>query len=100
MIEPIGNVGNFLRVFNNFSSGINYRFYLNFYFVFVLKIIFISVLVKRKLIIFVSVSTSVHENIADPIFLCPYPFLKLVSFLGANRTINASVGPQLLKGAI
>src|SRR6218665_1030764 len=31
-----------------------------------------------------------------PIFLLPYHFLKLVSFLGANRTRSASVGPQLL----
>ena len=35
-----------------------------------------------------------------PIFLCPYLFLKLVSFLGANRTKSASVGPRLLRGAI
>src|SRR6218665_3998544 len=31
-----------------------------------------------------------------PIFLRPYHFLKLVSFLGANRTKNASVFPWLL----
>src|SRR6218665_2447897 len=35
-----------------------------------------------------------------PIFLRPYHFLKLVSFLGANRTKSASVCPWLLKGAI
>jgi len=35
-----------------------------------------------------------------PIFLCPYHFLKLVSFLGANRTKSASVCPWLLRGAI
>src|SRR6218665_683144 len=32
-----------------------------------------------------------------PIFLRPYHFLKLVSFLGANRTKNSSVGPRLLR---
>src|SRR6218665_592033 len=31
-----------------------------------------------------------------PIFLHPYHFLKLVSFLGAKRTKGASVGPRLL----
>jgi len=35
-----------------------------------------------------------------PIFQRPYNFSKLVSFLGANRTKRASVGPQLLRGAI
>src|SRR6218665_3012015 len=35
-----------------------------------------------------------------PIFLCPYHFLKLVSFFGANRTKSASVCPWLLRGAI
>src|SRR6218665_2251416 len=35
-----------------------------------------------------------------PIVLLPYHFLKLVSFLGANRTKSASVGPRLLRGAI
>ena len=35
-----------------------------------------------------------------PIFLLPYHFLKLVSFLGANRTKSASVGPRLLRGSI
>src|SRR6218665_363567 len=35
-----------------------------------------------------------------PIFLRPYHFLKLVSFLGANRTKSASVGPRLLRGPI
>src|SRR6218665_1546635 len=35
-----------------------------------------------------------------PIFLHPYHFLKLVSFLGANRTKSASVCPWLLRGAI
>ena len=35
-----------------------------------------------------------------PIFLLPYHFLKPVSFLGANRTKSASVGPRLLRGAI
>src|SRR6218665_732551 len=35
-----------------------------------------------------------------PIFLCPYHFLKLVSFLGANRTKSASVCPWLLRGSI
>src|SRR6218665_1682339 len=35
-----------------------------------------------------------------PIFLRPYHFLKLVSFLGANRTKSASVCPWLLRGAI
>src|SRR6218665_3526994 len=34
------------------------------------------------------------------IFLRPYHFLKLVSFLGANRTKSASVCPWLLRGAI
>src|SRR6218665_1044987 len=33
-----------------------------------------------------------------PIFLLPYHFSKFVSFLGANRTKSASVGP--LRGAI
>src|SRR6218665_2900126 len=35
-----------------------------------------------------------------PIFLLPYHFLKLVSFLGANRTKSASVCLWLLRGAI
>src|SRR6218665_1397289 len=35
-----------------------------------------------------------------PIFLRPYHFLKLVSFLGANRTKSASVCLWLLRGAI
>jgi len=35
-----------------------------------------------------------------PIFLRHYHFLKLVSFLGANRTKSASVCPWLLRGAI
>src|SRR6218665_2668 len=35
-----------------------------------------------------------------PIFLRPYHFLKLVSFLGANRTKSASVCLFLLRGAI
>src|SRR6218665_2085575 len=35
-----------------------------------------------------------------PIFLRPYHFLKLVSFLGANRTKSASVCIWLLRGAI
>src|SRR6218665_3244467 len=35
-----------------------------------------------------------------PIFLLPYHFLKFVSFLGANRTKSASVGPRLLKCGI
>ena len=35
-----------------------------------------------------------------PIFLHPYHFLKLVSFLGANRTKSASVCLWLLRGAI
>jgi len=35
-----------------------------------------------------------------PIFLRPYLFLKLVSFLGANRTKSTSVGPQLLRGTV
>src|SRR6218665_3453781 len=35
-----------------------------------------------------------------PIVLLPYHFLKLVSFLGANRTKSASVGPRLFMGAI
>ena len=35
-----------------------------------------------------------------PICLRPYHFLKLVSFLGANRTKSASVCPWLLRGAI
>src|SRR6218665_3801284 len=35
-----------------------------------------------------------------PIFLRPYHFLKLVSFLGANRTKSAFVCPWLLRGAI
>src|SRR6218665_2026142 len=35
-----------------------------------------------------------------PIFLHPYRFLKLVSFLGANRTKSASVCPWLLRGTI
>src|SRR6218665_869465 len=35
-----------------------------------------------------------------PIFLRPYHFLKLVSFLGANRTKRASVCLWLLRGAI
>ena len=35
-----------------------------------------------------------------PIFLRPYHFLKLVSFLGANWTKSASVCPWLLRGAI
>src|SRR6218665_1182994 len=39
IIEPTENAGILLRVFNNFSSGINYRFY----FYFVLKIIFVLV---------------------------------------------------------
>src|SRR6218665_541119 len=34
-----------------------------------------------------------------PIFLRPYHFLKLVSFLGANRTKSASVCLWLLRGA-
>src|SRR6218665_2299762 len=34
------------------------------------------------------------------ILLLPYHFLKLVSFLGANRTKSTSVGPWLLRGAI
>ena len=35
-----------------------------------------------------------------PIFLLPYHFLKLLSFLWANRTKISAVGPWLLKGAI
>ena len=35
-----------------------------------------------------------------PIFLRPYRFLKLVSFLGANRTKSTSVCLWLLRGAI
>src|SRR6218665_2039032 len=35
-----------------------------------------------------------------PIFLRPYHFLKLVSFLATNRTKSASVGPRLLRGSI
>src|SRR6218665_1578102 len=35
-----------------------------------------------------------------PIFLRPYHFLKLVSFLGANRTKSASACLWLLRGAI
>src|SRR6218665_216513 len=35
-----------------------------------------------------------------PIFLRPYHFLKLVSFLGASRTKSASVCPWQLRGAI
>ena len=35
-----------------------------------------------------------------PIFLRPYHFLKLVSFLGANRTTSASVCLWMLRGAI
>src|SRR6218665_2516518 len=35
-----------------------------------------------------------------PILLRPYLFLKLVSFLRANRTKSASVGPRLLRGAV
>src|SRR6218665_591884 len=35
-----------------------------------------------------------------PIFLRPYHFLKLVSFLGTNRTKSTSVCPWLLRGAI
>src|SRR6218665_1072352 len=35
-----------------------------------------------------------------PIFLRPYHFLKLASFLGANRTKSTSVCPWLLRGAI
>src|SRR6218665_1790237 len=35
-----------------------------------------------------------------PICLRPYHFLKLVSFLGANRTKSASVCLWLLRGAI
>src|SRR6218665_2939209 len=35
-----------------------------------------------------------------PIFLRPYHFLKLVSFLGDNRTTSASVCLWLLRGAI
>src|SRR6218665_2443271 len=35
-----------------------------------------------------------------PIFLRPYHFLKLVSFLGPNRTKSASVCPWLSRGAI
>src|SRR6218665_688711 len=35
-----------------------------------------------------------------PIFLRPYHFLKLVSFLGANRTTSASVCLWLFRGAI
>src|SRR6218665_3826438 len=35
-----------------------------------------------------------------PIFLRPYHFLKLVSFLGANRTKSASDCPWLLRGFI
>src|SRR6218665_1789153 len=70
-LKPTENTG-FLLLFNNFSSGINYRFYfisfstLGFYFVFVLTIIFVlfSVSVNRKFIIFVSVFISVHENIS------------------------------------
>ena len=35
-----------------------------------------------------------------PVFLLSYHFLKFVSFLGANRSKSASVGPRLLRGAI
>jgi len=35
-----------------------------------------------------------------PIFLLPYHLLKLISFLGANRTKSAVVGPRMLRGAI
>src|SRR6218665_752716 len=35
-----------------------------------------------------------------PIFLRPYHSLKLVSFLGTDRTKSASVCPWLLRGAI
>ena len=41
-----------------------------------------------------------HYITYHPIFLIPYHFLQLVSFLGANRTKSASVGPRLLRGAI
>ena len=34
------------------------------------------------------------------VLLSYHPVLKLVSFLGANRTKSASVGPRLLRGAI
>src|SRR6218665_3653696 len=34
------------------------------------------------------------------IFLLPYHFFKLISFLEAYRTKSASVGPRLLRGAI
>src|SRR6218665_84677 len=37
---------------------------------------------------------------SPPLFLHPYPFLELVSFLGANQTKSASVGPRLFMGAI
>src|SRR6218665_701033 len=40
------------------------------------------------------------ENLSyHPNVLRPYHFLKLVSFIGANRTKSASVCPWLLRGA-
>ena len=36
----------------------------------------------------------------NPILLSSYHFIKLVSFLEANRTKSASVDPRLVKGAI
>ena len=35
-----------------------------------------------------------------PILVLPYHSLKFVSFLRANRTKSASVGPRLLRGAL
>ena len=39
---------------------------------------------------------SARASFLSPIFLLPYHFLKLVSFLGANRTKSTSVGPRPL----
>src|SRR6218665_24865 len=40
---------------------------------------------------------STHASFYYPISLLPYHFLKLVCFLGANRTKSASVGPRPLR---
>jgi len=56
-------------------------------------------LVKSSISLFL-IKTLNTATSTDNAFLLPYHFLKPVSFLGANRSKSASVGPRLLRGAI
>jgi len=95
-----GPEGNFLRVGEGKSDGVSEALY---------SFVFLAIGQLRlnldpfRLLALPFGITFHHQLVLlshHPIFLLPYHFLKLVSFLGANRTKSASVCPQLLRGAI